>query len=111
MRDSVYGFPCVEDPHDFRPDEECCTPQEIAFWEDAKRRRDAGERDVRGKRCETTTNENGEYTGHVTRTSWGIGTNSFDFEEDDLNPDGHVCYYHRLSCDEEKRCFVCQKLM
>lgn len=24
-----YGFPCVEDPHDFIPDTESCSPTEI----------------------------------------------------------------------------------
>lgn len=80
--DVVYGFPCVENPHDFSPDMECCTPAEIAFWEDAKRRWDAGERDVRGARCETVRNEQGDMTAHVTRTSWGIGGNSVEWEED-----------------------------
>jgi hypothetical protein len=75
--DCVYGFPCVENPHDFSPDRESCTPEEIAFWEDAKKRWDAGERDVRGARCETVRNETGEMIAHFTRTSWGIGANSW----------------------------------
>jgi hypothetical protein len=37
MKEAIYGFPCVENPHDFTPDEESCTPAEIAFWEDAKK--------------------------------------------------------------------------
>ena len=74
--DCVYGFPCVENPHDFSPDRESCTPAEIAFWEDAKQRWDAGEGDVRGARCETV--QMGEATAHVTRTSWGIGANSWE---------------------------------
>jgi hypothetical protein len=78
ISDCVYGFPCVENPHDFSPDGESCTPEEIAFWEDAKKRWDAGERDVRGARCETLTNEQGEYRGHITRTTWGIGVNSIE---------------------------------
>jgi hypothetical protein len=80
-KEGVYGFPCVEDPHDFTPDEESCTPEEIAFWEDAKRRWSAGERDVRGNRCATMRNENGEVAMNVTRTSWGIGVNMVDFED------------------------------
>ena len=46
MKEPIYGFPCVENPHDFMPDPEACTPAEIAFWEDAKKRWDAGERNV-----------------------------------------------------------------
>lgn len=83
MKEAIYGFPCVENPHDFTPDSECCTPAEIAFWEDAKKRWDAGERDVRGARCSTVTDEAGNYAGHVTRTSWGIGTNMVDWSDDD----------------------------
>lgn len=45
MKEGCYGFPCVEDPHDFTPDAECCTPEEIAFWENSKKRWDVGERD------------------------------------------------------------------
>ena len=77
----VYGFPCVENPHDFEPDRESCTPEEIAFWEDAKKRWDSGERDVRGARCESVYDENGQLKMHVTRTSWGIGVNYVDMSE------------------------------
>ena len=28
MIESVYGFPCVENPHDFTPDSESCTAEE-----------------------------------------------------------------------------------
>lgn len=76
MKEAVYGFPCVENPHDFTPDYESCTPEEIAFWEDAKKRWDAGERDVRGARSFTTE------TMHVCRTSWGIGVNMVDLDEE-----------------------------
>ena len=87
IEDVVYGFPCVEDPNDFSPDGESCTPAEIVFWEDAKKRWDAGERDVRGARCETVRNETGETTAHFTRTSWGIGVNNIETWEvaDDTN--------------------------
>lgn len=80
-QDTVYGFPCVENPHDFNPDFECCTSEEIAFWEDAKKRWDAGERDVRGARCETVRDDEGNMKVHITRTSWGIGVNSVEWEE------------------------------
>lgn len=76
--DVVYGFPCVENPHDFSPDSECCTPKEIAFHEDAKRRWDSGGRNVRGVRSESVRDKDtGELLLHLTRTSWGIGTNYF----------------------------------
>lgn len=80
--DVVYGFPCVENPHDFSPDRECCTEAEIAFWEEAKRRWDAGERDVRGARCESVYDDNGELKANFTRTSWGIGVNSVEWDDE-----------------------------
>lgn len=81
--EAVYGFPCVENPHDFTPDAESCKPEEIAFWEDAKRRWDAGERDVRGNRCQSTYDDDGNLLMHVTRTSWGIGVNMVDMGDDE----------------------------
>lgn len=32
----IYGYGGGGDPHDFEPDEECNTPEEIAAWEKAK---------------------------------------------------------------------------
>jgi hypothetical protein len=81
MKEAVYGFPCVENPHDFTPDAECCTPEEIAFWEDAKKRWNAGESNVRGKRCHDLIDSNCNVVGHKASTSWGIGTNMVDMEE------------------------------
>ena len=83
MKEPIYGFPCVENPHDFTPDEESCTPAELAFWEQAKRRWDSGERDVRGARCSSTFDENGNLTAHLTATSLGIGVNMVEMDEDD----------------------------
>jgi len=35
--ESIYGFPTQNtDPHDFSPDEECCTEKEIENWKLAK---------------------------------------------------------------------------
>lgn len=81
MKEPIYGFPCVENPHDFEPDPDSCTEKEIAFWEDAKRRWDAGERDVRGARCHNLTDSEGNVTAHITATSWGIGVNYVDMDE------------------------------
>ena len=92
MKEAIYGLPCVENPHDFSPDEESCTPEEIAFWEDAKKRWDAGERDVRGARCEELKDAAGNYAGHITRTSWGIGVNMVEMDDEDecdLEDDDH----------------------
>jgi hypothetical protein len=78
----VYGFPCVENPHNFSPDGEVCTPEEIAYWKDAKRRWDNGERDVRGARCTHLETETGEYAGHLTATSWGMGVNTILIDDE-----------------------------
>lgn len=67
----VYGYPCVENPHNFTPDMESCTPKEIRFWRNAKRKWLHGKRNVRGARSGWIS------PGvHVTATSWGIGTNA-----------------------------------
>jgi len=84
-KEAVYGFPCVENPHDFQPDAESCTAKEIAFWEDAKKRWDAGERDVRGNRCYSI---DAEGKLHTTSTSWGIGVNMFEMDEEE-GSNGH----------------------
>jgi hypothetical protein len=83
MKEAIYGFPCVDNPNDFRPDRECCTPEEIAFWKDAKKRWDAGERDVRGGRCEDLKDAEGNWAGHIIRTSWGIGVNMVELDDEE----------------------------
>lgn len=82
MKEGIYGFPCVENPHDFTPDLECCTPEEVVFWQEAKDRWDQGERDVRGARCETVRNDKGEMVAHFTRTSWGIGVSMVEMDDE-----------------------------
>jgi hypothetical protein len=80
-KEAIYGFPCVENPHDFEPDRESCTADEIVFWEEAKKRWDSGERDVRGQRCRTLFDDAGNRIGHVAATSWGIGVNYVEIED------------------------------
>ena len=73
----IYGFPCVEDPRDFSPDVECCSPEEI----DAHRRamQNYGKPSyVPNKGCYSEHDESGQMVKHVLRTSWGIGTNLID---------------------------------
>lgn len=73
----VYGFPCVEDPHDFIPDGECCSPAEV----EAHRLACAnyGKPSYQpNKGCYTETDASGQMLKHVLRTSWGIGTNLID---------------------------------
>lgn len=89
MKEPIYGFPCTENPHDFEPDYESNTPDEIAFWEEAKKRWDAGERDVRGARCSSVYDEHGNLTAHISATSWGLGVSWVEMEEmeDDADAD------------------------
>jgi hypothetical protein len=48
-----------------------------------RKRWDAGERDVRGARCETVRDDEGKMVMHMTRTSWGIGINMVEMDEDE----------------------------
>ena len=74
----LYGFPHVSDPHDFHPDSELCSPEEMeahrlacATYGKPAYKPNVG--------CATLTDpETGKPVGHVTRTSWGIGTNMLD---------------------------------
>lgn len=70
----VYGFPCVENPNDFTPDVECCSPAEI----EAHRLACAnyGKPSFKpNEGCFSERGEDGTLVRHVLRTSWGIGTN------------------------------------
>lgn len=71
---SVYGFPCVVNPHDFSPDAECCSPEEIAAHKAACENWGKPSY-VPNKGCYTERSENGQMVRHVLRTSWGIGVN------------------------------------
>jgi hypothetical protein len=73
----VYGFPCVDDPMDFIPDAESCSPAEL----EAHRRACAnyGKPTYEpNKGCYTEHDADGQLVKHVLRTSWGIGTNLID---------------------------------
>lgn len=70
----IYGYPCVEDPRDFDPDPECCSPTEMAAWRLACQT--FGKSDHKpNKGCFTDRDESGQMVRHVLRTSWGIGIN------------------------------------
>lgn len=70
----VYGFPCVADPNDFHPDHECCSPAEIEAHQAA--RANYGKPSYEpNKGCYSEFSADGQLVKHVTRTSWGIGTN------------------------------------
>lgn len=73
----MYGFPCVEDPNDFIPDHECCSPAEIETHRIACANYGKPAY-TPNKGCYTERDESGQLVTHVTRTSWGIGTNLID---------------------------------
>lgn len=70
----VYGFPCVADPNDFIPDMESSSPTEVETHRLACRSFGSSTYEP-NKGCFSEYNEKGDLVFHVTRTSWGIGTN------------------------------------
>jgi hypothetical protein len=75
-QDGVYGFPCVTNPHDFSPDEESSSPEEIAAHKRAcEMWGKPGYEPNKG--CYSVHGDDGALMLHVTRTSWGIGVNTF----------------------------------
>lgn len=72
---SHYGFPCVDDPNDFSPDAESCSPAELAAHKLAcETFGTPAYQPNRG--CTTERDESGQLVRHILRTSWGIGVNS-----------------------------------
>lgn len=68
------GYPVVEDPRDFSPDPECCTPEEIAAHKAACEAWERGERPTREPTHETIAD--GETLIRLTRAPWGIGVST-----------------------------------
>ncbi len=64
-----YGIFLGGDPRDFSPDTECCTPDEIARWEQACAEWEAGEGTDRGPGC-ATFGDGSAWTG----SGFGVGT-------------------------------------
>ena len=75
-QDGVYGYPCVTNPNDFTPDVECCSSREIETHKTACANWGKPSYEP-NKGCYTERSEDGQIVKHVTRTSWGIGFNSF----------------------------------
>jgi hypothetical protein len=89
MKEPIYGFPCVIDPHDFTPDLEACTPEEVVAWKLDCERWDRGDYQRDSKRfCETKRDSDGQLVAHFTRTPWGIGINMVEIDEGDYDEDG-----------------------
>jgi hypothetical protein len=69
----VYGPPYGNlHPFDYRPDLECCTPDERAAWVAACRAAEAGEPFERGNHSHMVTPD-GRIVIGGTQTNWGIG--------------------------------------
>ena len=69
-----YGFPNVDDPNDFIPDAECCSPSELEAHRIACANYGKPNYEP-NKGCYTERDADGRLVKHVLRTSWGIGTN------------------------------------
>jgi hypothetical protein len=81
MKEPVYGFPCVSNPNDFSPDVQSCTEKELSAHRKACET--WGTDDYKpNDGCEWLTNEKGEAIAHVTKSSWGIGVNMVEMDEE-----------------------------
>jgi hypothetical protein len=74
----MYGLFPGGDPRKFIPDEECCTPEEIAAHAAACKEWDAGRGIDRGPSC-ATNGDGSAWTG----TGFGIGTYEYEYDEPD----------------------------
>ncbi len=72
--DTLYGFFHLDDPRDFFPDDECCTPAEIAAW------KTACEKAARGEPWGPLVERGG---GCTASESFGIGTYLIHEDSDD----------------------------
>jgi hypothetical protein len=78
-----YGFYRPENPHDFSPDPECCTDEEVANHRSACEAWDRGDY-KREPGSETLRDDRGEFVAHITRAPWGIGSYT-DMRDDAAN--------------------------
>jgi hypothetical protein len=63
-----YGFARPSNPHDFSPDQECCTPEEISNHKAACEAFDRGD-----YQHDEWDGWNEDHTIHVLKAPWGIG--------------------------------------
>jgi len=69
-----YGFYHPDNPHDFHPDEESCTPQEIANHKAACDAYDAGARVDPPEVHQHVVSDDGKVVASLLITPWGIGS-------------------------------------
>lgn len=75
-----YGFYRPENPHDFSPDHESCTDEEVANHRAACEAWDRGDY-KREPGSESFYNEAGELSLHITRAPWGVGSYTDTIDE------------------------------
>ena len=103
MKQPIYGFPCVTNPHDFDPDIDCTSPAEREAHRLAKE--NWGKPTfVPNRGCADLVSPDGQVVGHVTRTSWGIGVNLIDHCDECNTPADDTIYCHDCARD---LCPVC----
>lgn len=78
LHDGGYGFYRPANPHDFSPDPDCCSPEEIAAHKADCEAFDRGEY-IDDQAQKSGWSEDG--TMHVTRNSWGIGVFTYTDQE------------------------------
>jgi len=80
-----YGFFCGGDPRHFTPDEESCSPEEIAAWNEACAMWDRADREkltlkAEEGSCRSVYNDKGELSLHITMARYGIGVSRYPCE-------------------------------
>lgn len=102
----IYGFPCVEDPRDFSPDVESCSPAEIEAhriacqnYGKASYQPNAG--------CSVEYDDAGRMVKHVLRSSWGIGVNLIRSCDECGNPPFDAPLMTCHECGEREFCDHC----
>lgn len=100
----VYGFPHVADPNDFIPDGECCSPEEIETHRIACNTYGKPNHKPNVGCADLIDPGTGQWVGHVTRTSWGIGVNLIQSCDDCGEPVDDVIACHDCGRDF---CLMC----
>ena len=107
----TYGYPCVSDPNDFIPDNESCSPEELAAHRLACQTFGKPEHEP-NKGCFQEHDESGRLVKSVLRTSWGIGTNLIatcdGCSEPQFDDDAPLITCHE--CGGPEFCAVCWPL-
>lgn len=98
-----YGYPSVNDPHDFLPDHQCCSAQEIEAHRTACEKWGTPNYEP-NKGCQSEYDAEGKEILHVSRTSWGIGTNLISCCDECQEPSKELLTCH--NCGPEF-CEIC----